>query len=435
MRSGKSMKNKRNRIPLLLVAVLAGHWAMLGQTPATRPAAAPTRVIGEVTAVDVDSRLMTVKSDTGATVTLVFEEGGSYLRVPPGEKSLEKATEITLGEVGRGDRVYARGQLLPDGKTLPTRQLIVMSRAAIEQKHDREREEWRLRGLVGVVSEVKAGSKEIILQSRGREVQRLVTVRPAQGAVFRRYAPDSVKFSDAKSSSFAELKVGDQLRALGERSADGASYKAEQVVFGSFQTLGGTVTAVNADTGEVKITTFPDRRTLTVVLNKDSTLRRFPAEFAALMAQRMLGGGPGAGPPAGGPAAPGAGPGRPPGAPPAGAPGAPPAGAMPPVQAGQRPPGFGAGGEGRPRGFGGDARDILDRLPPLALSELKPGDAVMLVSTIGKDPSRVTAVAFVSGVDAFLRAAPAQGRMAQGPMPGVSLGLPGGALDMGIGLP
>ena len=83
---------------------------------------------------------------------------------------------------------------------------------------------------------------------------------------------------------------------------------------------------------------------------------------------------------------------------------------------------------------GGDAQDLLDRLPPLTLAEIKPGDAVMIASTKGKDPMRVTAIAFVSGVEAFLTAAPAQAMQRAGGVP-TSLGLPSGALDVGIGLP
>jgi hypothetical protein len=37
----------------------------------------------------------------------------------------------------------------------------------------------------------------------------------------RRYAPDSIKFGDAKMSTFSEVQVGDLLRALGERAPDG----------------------------------------------------------------------------------------------------------------------------------------------------------------------------------------------------------------------
>jgi len=41
----------------------------------------------------------------------------------------------------------------------------------------------------------------------------------AQGAVLRRYAPNSVKFSDARLSRFEELKIGDQVKADHDREA------------------------------------------------------------------------------------------------------------------------------------------------------------------------------------------------------------------------
>lgn len=352
----------------------------------------PVRVIGEVVAFDAESRLMSVKGDNGETYTLVFDDETKYLRVPPGEKTLEKAVPATLAEIGRGDRVYARGTPLPDGKTLPARQLVVMAKAAIEQKQERERDEWRRRGILGTITEVRANKKEILLQARGPAGGQAITVAADDKTRFRRYAPDSVKFSDAKPSSLAELKPGDQLRAIGERAADGTTYKAEQVVSGSFRTIGGTVTAVNAESGELKLTTVPDKRNVTIVLNKDSVLRKFPREFAAMMAQRMMG------TPGGGPAGGGF----------------------------RRGPGGGGGG--------GGGEDLLDRLPALTVAELKPGEAVMLTSTQGKDPARVTAIALVSGVEPFLNA-PARpiqrGPEAAGTQ---SLGLPGG-LDIGVGLP
>ena len=53
----------------------------------------------------------------------------------------------------------------------------------------------------------------------------------------RRYAPDSIKFSDAKPSTFVELKVGDQLRALGDREPDGTHFTPQKVVTGAFELL------------------------------------------------------------------------------------------------------------------------------------------------------------------------------------------------------
>jgi hypothetical protein len=45
-------------------------------------------------------------------------------------------------------------------------------------------------------------------------------------------------------------------------------------------------------------------------------------------------------------------------------------------------------------------------MPQLSLSELKKGDAVIVSSSKGPDPSSVTAFSFVAGVEPFLAAAP-----------------------------
>ena len=86
----------------------------------------------------------------------------------------------------------------------------------------------------------------------------------------------------------------------------------------------------------------------------------------------------------------------------------------------------------RPEG-GGDFQDMLERMPPVTLAEIKPGDVIGVSSTTGADPSRLTAITLVTGVDAILTA------MARGPAgrraPNLSTGLPAGVLDFGIGQP
>ncbi len=425
-----------------VVLICVSVWA---QTPTPQA----VRVIGEVVAVDADARLMSVKTDSGEVFTLFFQDDTKYLRVPPGEKTLDKAVPTTLAEIGRGDRVYARGVPLPDGKSVPATQLVVMSKAAIDTKQQAERDEWRRRGILGIVKEVRPAKKEIVLQARTPMGQQDTVIQAGDDVKFRRYAPDSVRFSDAKPSSLAELKPGDQLRALGQRNTDG-TFKAEQVVSGSFQTLAGTVTAVNADGSQLTLKPLTGSKPMTVVFTSDSVLRRFPKEFAAMMAQRMGGeGGPGAFGARGGAGGPG-GPGGFQRGPAQAAPGA--TGASPAGPAGERRPGtpgtggagpaaaggpggvpVGPGGPGMRRGMG-SADDLLERLPPLTLAELKPGETVMLVSTTGKDPSKATAIAFVAGVEAFLATSSRPSRGAEGPMGGQSLGMPSG-LEMGIGLP
>ena len=83
---------------------------------------------------------------------------------------------------------------------------------------------------------------------------------------------------------------------------------------------------------------------------------------------------------------------------------------------------------------GMDIQDMLERLPALEVSELKPGDLIVVSSTKGNDPSRLTAVTVVAGLDALLPTL--QNRTASGRLgSGMDLGLPGGLLDFGIGLP
>ena len=378
-----------------------------------------TRVLGEVTAIDPSGKQMTVKTDAGSMVTVALDEKTEYLRVPPGETSLDKAVKIAFADVSAGDKVYIRGRVSDDKKSVHAQRLVVMSKGDIQKKHDQERAEWRRRGISGIVSALDASKKEATIQTRTREGLKQVVVDAPDTVKFRRYAPDSVKFSDARASSFTELQVGDQLRAMGEKATDDSRFSAEQIVSGSFRTIGGSVTAVSADTGEIKITMLGSKQAFTIVINKDSMLRRIPPQMAMFLAMRSQGA------EGGGPAG---GQGQQP------ASGAGPAQGGPPRSGGQPGAGDAPGGQRmRPEG-GGDFQDMLERMPAVTLAEIKAGDIIAVSSTTGADPSRLTAITLVTGVDAILTA------MARGPAgarrtPNLSTGLPPGVLDFGIGQP
>ncbi|HEX8137607.1 MAG TPA: hypothetical protein VF544_08465 [Pyrinomonadaceae bacterium] len=408
---------KKLLLPFALVALALLHGvaateahAQTAQAPPSAQADAgltPNGVIGEVTAIDTAARQMSVKTDAGAVVNVLMSDATIYLRLPPGEKTLDKATKITLADVGVGDRVFARGKTSDDQKTVPARALVVMTKADIARKQEHDRAEWRRRGILGTITALNPETKEVTVSARMREGVRPIIVEASSPAVnFRRYAPDSIKFSDARPSSFAELKIGDQLRALGEKSADGTRFTPEEVVSGSFRTVGGTVTAVNSQAGEIKINDLLTKQPVTITVRPDTMLRSFPPEMAAMMAQRMQGpgGGPGAG--IGG-----------------GAGGGPGGGAQ-------------AGAGGGPRGPGGgfDFQEVLERLPAIQVGELKTGDTIIVSSTTGATPARVTAIALVSGVDALLNRMQARQQAARsGPNPGASNSGPD--INFGIGLP
>jgi hypothetical protein len=217
----------------------------------------------------------------------------------------------------------------------------------------------------------------------------------------KRYAPDSIKFGDAKPSTFEELKVGDQLRALGDRTDDPLRFNPQKVVTGSFRTVGG----------------LEKKTPLTIVIKHDAVLRRFPADMAAMMGGMRGGAG-----------------------------GAAPAGGAQPPQGGQAPaatrpqgpggPGGapGAGGPGGPGRGGFNINDMLERLPTISIADVKVGDTIIVSSTQGVDPHRLTAISLVAGADtllAMLAPRPQPGQAS--PNPAAGLGSSG--ITFGIGLP
>ena len=74
---------------------------------------------------------------------------------------------------------------------------------------------------------------------------------------------------------------------------------------------------------------------------------------------------------------------------------------------------MGAGGPGGGMGGGmrgGDMQQMLERMPVLALAELKAGDALIIASTAGTDAGQVTAITLLAGVEPILTATPAGNR-------------------------
>ena len=338
---------------------------------AQAPPAPAKSVVGEVVSLDTAAHQIKLKADAGGTYTVNLDEKTSYLRVPPGEKDLKKATKIAISDIGTGDRMLALGPVAEDTKSVPARAVIIMTKTDLAQKHERDRAEWQKRGISGVVTAVSPASNEITVSLRGRDARTLIVDASAKPNV-RQYAPDSVKFSDAKPASFGDLKAGDNIRVLGDKSEDGSRMKAEEIVFGSFQTIAATVVSVDTGSRTLQLTDLQTKKPVTVRTTADSVLRRLPPQMAQMMAARMRGEAP------------------------AGGQNPPP---RPPEGAGQTPPG------GGPRG-NGDLAQVLERMPPLMLEDLRPGDALIVSSSKGHDPSAITAITLVAGVEPFLAAAP-----------------------------
>jgi len=352
--------------------------------PASNPGGAPVaKAVGTIKSIQADS--ITVAAESGGDVTAKLMASTKILRVPPGEKDLKNATALQAQDLQPGDRVLIRGQASTegDGHTIVIAALavIVMKQGDVAAKQQRERDDWQKRGVGGLATKVDTATDTITISSGGMGATRSIAVHIAKDTILRRYAPDSVKFDDAKltpaSQFMAQIKAGDQLRARGPRNPDGSELSAEEVVSGSFRNIAGTIKAIDAASNTMTVEDAISKAAVVVKVSPDSQMKKLPAEMAQRIAMRLKGA-------ADGGSGQGAG------------------GARSAAESqSSRGPGGGAGGTGPP-----DLQRMLSRLPNATLVDLQKGDAVMIVSTEGGDASPVTAITLLAGVDAILTAAP-----------------------------
>ena len=347
---------------LLLLCALALLSKPLFAQASSDQAITPLSVLGVVTEFKAETREVVVTTAAGSKVTLSLSDSTVFMRIPPGEKTRDKFIKITASDFAVGDSVFARGRISEDRKTMPAREFYVMSKGEINDKRDREREAWRTRGIAGTITALKPEANEITIDARTPEGPKPIVIAASAATKYRRYAPNSVRFGDARPGTFTDLAVGDQLRALGAKSADGARFTPDEIVSGSFRTITGAITEINADKGEVKLSDQSNQQPVTVIVRKDSTLRRLTPELLAALAPDK------------------------------------PAGPAPASTAQTKP--------------GSDLQEMFDQLPAFTLNELKVGDAILVSGTKTDDATRVTAIAVVSGVGPLLQSAQGDRRKA-----------------------
>lgn len=330
------------------------------------------RPIGVVQSVDAPASKLMLKTDAGPSIEVFLNEATKIVKIKPGERDLTNAAELTFADLSAGDRILVRGQMSADKTSIPATQIVVMTKAELASKQTAEQAAWT-RGGFGVVKAIDAGSGKVEIEVRTGvpgSPAKPMTVQTSDKTIVRRYAPDSVRFADASPSKLADIRVGDQLRARGEKSADGALLTADEVVSGSFRNIAATVVSIDAAANTITVTDLDAKKPLKVRLQPDSSLRRMPEMMARFLSMRLN-----------------AGDGETPAGPPAG---------MTPR------PGMGPGGPG----MGGppNPAQMLERMPAAKLDELKPGDALIIASTAGRSTGEVTAITVLAGVEPILTA-------------------------------
>jgi Domain of unknown function (DUF5666) len=371
--------------------------AQESQRPA--PQAATTRSLGTVKA--ISGKSITLTTDAGSDVTFLLQDGARLLRVEPGEKDLKNAVPLELQDLQPGDRVLVRGKMADDGKSLLAASLIAMKKMDIAQKQAHEREEWQKHGVGGLVNAIDPSSGTITITTTAAGTGKDVAIRISKDTLLRRYAPNSIKFDEAKFAPIGEIKAGDQLRARGSRSADGSELTADEVVSGSFRNIAGTIASIDSSAGTITVMDLTTKKFVVIELTGESQLRKLPLPMAQRIAARLKGTSGNAQAAAAGqrPAEPAA-----------------TNGAAPMHSAGRPDSGQSAQGPS-------DLQQALSRMPAASLSDLNKGDAVMIVATSETQNRGTTAITLLAGVEPILEASPKGGQSILSPW---SLSSPGG---------
>ena len=372
-----------------------GATAQAAQTQAEQQPHGETAISGRSvgTIKSISGNIITMTTDAGSNQTVLVQETTKLVRIAPGQKDLAGAIPIQLRDLQPGDRILVRSVNDPDFKSWIATSIVAVKKADIAEKQSREREEWQKHGLGGLVNSIDAASNSISVTLPSLGEKKSVAVHISKDTILRRYASDSVKFDDAKPAPLDQVKPGDQLRARGTRSADGAEFTAVEIVSGTFRNIAGTIFALDASTGTITIRDLVSKRPITVRVTAESQLRKLPPPMAQRIAMRLKGTSAEAQPPA-----PGTG------------------GAGSPANSGQTtkpsgpPPGGSwsgaSGGMARPGGDSADLQQAISRMPASTLADLQKGEAVMVVATGGGANGLSTVITLLGGVEPILEASP-----------------------------
>ena len=368
-----------NRIYLTLLIALSIATA---PSAARLHAQAASHFVGSVTA--INGATLTVKTDTGDQRQVEVPAEASIKRIAPGEKDLSKAATIAFTDLAIGDRVLVKIGPNATGATPQAAQIIAVKQEDLAQKQQKDREDWQHRGAGGLVKSVDPSAGIVTVTTGAGATAKSVTIHTTKTTILKRYAPGSVRFDQAQPAPIDAIHPGDQLRARGEKNADGSEITAEEVVSGSFRNISGTISSLDAASSTLVVKDLTTKKQVTIHIPPEAQMRRLPERMAQMLAMRLKGG-----PTAAGAGATGSG------------------ATAQPAGGQQRSWTGGAAGAGRLMGQNGgpggaDPQQMLNRAPAIQLSDLQKGEAVMLVSTEGSGD--VTAITLLAGVEPLLEA-------------------------------
>ena len=357
-----------------------GLFGAAGQETSTGAAKPTLHTMGAVTATDPAAQTVTVKDDKiAAEREFSLTNTHTLLRVEPGAKDLKNAVRITAGDLAVGDRVDIR-YFTADAEVNPTpaRSVLLMSARDLARAHQEEAAAWQ-NSTAGTVVSIDPIASALQVSVRTPAGPKPITVKTSGETKFTRYSPDTPK--TPASSQFGDIRPGDQVRVLGQKNDEAGTIEASKIYSGSFRTIPAVITSISADANQITVRDLQSKQSVQVSLNPDTMFRKLPPPMAVMLARRVNPAVRSAGTPDG-------------------------SGGGPPSHwqgAGQGP----AAGEGGMAGArSGDLSHMLERLPEINLSDLKPGDAVVITGAAKGEANQLIASAVIAGVEPIFQSAP-----------------------------
>ncbi len=356
------MNNRKTaRFPVgLLQAALIALMALTGllvQAQSSKP------LVGAITSINRST--IAVKTDAGETSQFSVPSTASIRRIAPGETNLQNAQTIQIGDLAVGDRVSVRLNANAQAASI-----VAIKQQDVKQAQERLNQAWQ-RGAAGLVKSVDAASGAIVISSGAGAAAKTITVRTTKTTLLKRYAPNSISYEQAHAADIDQIQPGDQLRARGNKNSDGTEIDADEIVSGTFRNVSGTVISVDSAGPTLEIKDLATKKPVTVHISSETQMHKLPENMAQMLAARLKSG----------------------------------SSASQGTMSARPNAGQGSFGGGRGQGEG-DVQQMLNRAPAIQLSDLKKGDAVMLVTTPGT--TDVNGITLLAGVDALLEAPESQ---------------------------
>ena len=410
-------------VGVLISLAGGGCFGIRAQAQAPVPAASVSQ-LGTVKT--VSGNTVTLTTDAGLTVTVTVPNGAQVEQLAVGSTDLKTAKPSQFADIAVGDRVLATGKAVAGATNINALRIVLIKSTAIAAMQEAQIADWKARGTGGIVSTIDTAKGTIALESGSKKL----TITTSSATKFRRFEDGSVKYEDSKPGTLAQIRPKDQLQVLGNKSADGLTIQAEEIMSGSFLNLSGLITSIapgsgiDMQTGTITFKDLATKKIMTVNVTTNCDMRNIPLQTATMLANRSNGGGGGRGGRGGRGGGRGGGGGETNGD--AGG-GAPASAAVPDAGlaaigidstlgtagavAGANGTAGAAGQEDAAgamrRSAGADLSQMMPRLPVIKLTDLKIGDAVMVVAS---EPSpganTVDAITLLSGAEPILTANP-----------------------------